>query len=142
MISTMNLISKRVSKYTKVEVIESLPHVCIVTATTSYIPMDEFKKTFEYIGELVATEGVTKLIFDKRNLKVFHQPSMEWYFVTWKEEVFYKGLTTHRKILPTDEIFIQSVRIGREKIEASFPDGKYKEMDIQYADTIEKAIEH
>ncbi len=142
MIPTMNLISKRVSKYTKVETIESLPHICIVTATSNYIPIEEFKETFEYIGSLVTKEKVTKLIFDKRNLKVFHQPSMEWYFVSWKEDMYYQGLTTHRKILPSDTIFMQSVKIGRQKIESSFPDGKYKQMDIQYASTLDEAIDH
>lgn len=114
--------------------------VMIVEATTSYIPIEDFKTIFNYIGESIAKEPVTKLIFDKRKLTVFHQPSMEWYFVEWKEKMFAFGLKVHRKILPADNVFKQSVKIGRERIKQIFPNGKYNDMDIQYADSIEEAI--
>lgn len=113
----------------------------IVTAKTSYIPIDEFKKIFYAIGELVKSEKITKLVFDKRNLTVFHQPSMEWYFTEWKEEMFDHGLKIHRKILPQNEVFHQSVMIGREKINKNFPNGKFHQMDIGYADSLQEAIE-
>jgi len=138
----MNLISKHVNRYAKVEVLENQPNVCIITATSSYIPVEEFKSSFEFIGTLVANENVRKLIFDKRKLRVFHQPSMEWYFVEWKEKMYDLGLKVHRKILPEDEIFRTSVKIGRQKIEANFPDGKFHQMDIQYAESLENAIEN
>lgn len=114
--------------------------VMIVEATTSYIPIEEFKLIFNYIGDSIAKEPATKLIFDKRKLTVFHQPSMEWYFVEWKEKMFDLGLKTHRKILPPDNVFKQSVKIGRERIKQIFPQGKYNDMDIQYSDSIEEAI--
>jgi hypothetical protein len=114
--------------------------VMIVEATTSYIPIEEFKLIFNYIGDSIAKEPATKLIFDKRKLTVFHQPSMEWYFVEWKEKMFDLGLKTHRKILPLDNVFKQSVKIGRERIKQIFPQGKYNDMDIQYSDSIEEAI--
>ncbi|OJJ21847.1 hypothetical protein BKI52_10750 [marine bacterium AO1-C] len=136
----MNLVSKYVNRYAKVEVLEDQPDICIITATSSYIPVEEFKTTFEFIGTLVASEKIKKLIFDKRKLRVFHQPSMEWYFTEWKEAMYNLGLQVHRKILPEDEIFRTSVKIGRQKIEASFPDGKFKQMDIQYAESLEAAI--
>jgi hypothetical protein len=88
----------------------------------------------------VKEKKITKLIFDKRKLTVFHQPSMEWYFVEWKEKMFDLGLKTHRKILPQDEIFRQSVKIGREKIKSIHPNGKYTLMDIQYSENLQDAI--
>ncbi len=138
----MKLVVKHTNKYAKVEVLEDQPHTCIITATSSYIPIEDFKTTFGFIATLAANESVRKLIFDKRNLRVFHQPSMEWYFTEWKEEMFDMGLKTHRKILPEDEIFRTSVKIGRQKIAASFPDGKFHQMDIQYAESLEEAIEN
>lgn len=139
---SISLILKKTGKYTKVEIVSNQTDVCIVTATNNYIPMEEFKAIFHYIGSLVQTEGIRKLIFDKRALTVFHQPSMEWYFVEWKEKMYDMGLTTHRKILPEDIVFKTSVKIGRQKIEVNFPNGKYKQMDIQYAGSIEDAINH
>jgi len=113
----------------------------VVKATKDYITIDEFKKIFNFIGDVVAKKGINKLVFDKRELKVFHQPSMEWYFVEWKEKMFELGLKTHRKILPDDSVFKQSVKIGREQINEKFPEGKFHQMDIQYFETLDDAIE-
>ncbi|GAB4119390.1 MAG: hypothetical protein OHK0057_09970 [Thermoflexibacter sp.] len=116
--------------------------VLLIVATANYIPIEEFKELFTQTGEIIKKYHITKVIFDKRKLTVFHQPSMEWYFVHWKEEMFLKyGVKTHRKILPNDHVFVQSVKLGRMKIERDYPEGKYKELDIQYADSVEQAIE-
>lgn len=134
------LIEKRKLKHAAVYTVKDSPKIAIVEALSTYIPIDQFKETFHFIGELVAKEKITKLIFDKRKLSVFHQPSMEWYFVEWKEKMFELGLKTHRKILPKDEVFRQSVKIGREKINTNFPNGKFKLMDIAYSESLEQAI--
>lgn len=136
----MNLIVKKKFRNAVVSIVESNSTVAVVEATSSYIPIEQFKEVFNYIGELVKTERISKLVFDKTKLSVFHQPSMEWYFVEWKEQMFAEGLNIHRKVLPKDEVFRQSVKIGREKIHKIFPNGKYHKMDIQYAETLEEAI--
>lgn len=112
----------------------------VVAATGSYITIEEFKSIFNYIGTLVKENKFKKLVFDKTKLNVFHQPSMEWYFVEWKEQMFELGLKTHRKILPADKVFIQSVKIGREQIAEKYPKGKFHEMDIQYSESLNEAI--
>jgi len=116
--------------------------VAVVTATSTYIPIEEFKEIFNSIGQLVENEKITKLVFDKRALTVFHQPSMEWYFTEWKEDMWDKGLKTHRKILPDNKVFQQSVKIGREKIKNEHPKLKFNQMDIQYKDDLQSAIDH
>ncbi|MBK6264255.1 hypothetical protein JKA74_04340 [Marivirga sp. S37H4] len=136
-----NLITHSELKHAKVSFVEGKP-IAIVEATSSYIPIEEFKKTFESIGKLVKEKHITKLIFDKRPLTVFHQPSMEWYFTEWKEEMYRHGLKTHRKILPDNKVFKQSVKIGREKIKENYPGLKFNEMDIQYKDNLQDAIDH
>lgn len=136
-----NLILEKTFKHAVLSRVSENPDILIVEATTSYIPIEEFKAIFNAIGDCVAKQPVSKLIFDKRKLTVFHQPSMEWYFVEWKEKMFDLGLRTHRKILPNDEVFKQSVKIGRDKIKKNFPNGKYTQMDIQYSNTLEEAIE-
>ena len=126
-------------KHGVIYLLEGYPDTAVLEVTATYIPLDRFKEIFNYIGELTTTRKIKKLIFDKRKLSVFHQPSMEWYFVEWKEKMFDAGLKTHRKILPKDDVFRQSVRIGRDKINKAFPDKKFHQMDIQYAETIEEA---
>ncbi|MFM9837512.1 MAG: hypothetical protein ACKVOQ_04565 [Cyclobacteriaceae bacterium] len=128
-------------KHATVYTVAKSPNIAIVEATANYIPLEPFKEVFNFIGELTAKRGITKLIFDKRKLSVFHQPSMEWYFIEWKEKTFDLGLKTHRKILPVDDIFRQSVRIGREKINKAYPTKKFNSMDIQYFETVEEAIQ-
>jgi hypothetical protein len=135
-----NFIVEKEFKHAKVLTITNSPNTAIVEALTNYIPLEPFKEIFNFIGELAKQKNLTKLIFDKRKLTVFHQPSMEWYFIEWKEEMFDQGLTIHRKILPADDVFRQSVRIGREKIDKNHPTKKFNQMDIQYAETIEEAL--
>ena len=136
---TYNLKTIYEGEHGTVSKVEGQP-TAIVTATSTYIPIEEFKNLFEQVGQLVESKKITKLIFDKRELTVFHQPSMEWYFTEWKEDMWSKGLKTHRKILPDNKVFQQSVKIGREKIKGEYPDHKFNEMDIQYKDNLESAI--
>lgn len=140
MVDSMKLEVIKDFKHAVISIAETSKTVAIVEAKTEYIPIGDFKKIFEAIGEVVKEKGITKLVFDKRNLTVFHQPSMEWYFTEWKEQMFALGLKTHRKILPKNEVFRQSVKIGRDKINKAFPAGKFHQMDIGYAETLEDAI--
>ncbi len=136
-----NLIEEKKFKHGTVYTVKNSPHIAVVEATANYIPLDPFKEIFNYIGDLTKAKGITKLVFDKRKLSVFHQPSMEWYFIEWKEKTFDLGLKIHRKILPVDDVFRQSVRIGREKINKAYPTKKFNLMDIQYFETVEEAIQ-
>lgn len=132
-----------VEKFSHVEIyVWQEKKVLLIVAISNYIPIEEFKTVFTQTSEVISKYHITKVIFDKRKLSVFHQPSMEWYFTTWKEEMFLKyGVKMHRKILPNDNVFLQSVKLGRMKIERDYPNGKYKELDIQYADSVEEAVE-
>lgn len=134
------VIKEKEFKHATIFLLAEHSDTAVVEATANYIPLDPFKEIFTYIGELTKAKKITKLIFDKRKLSVFHQPSMEWYFIEWKEKMFDAGLKTHRKILPKDDVFRQSVRIGREKINKMYPDSKFHQMDIQYAESMEEAI--
>ena len=137
---TSNLQSIKSFKHANVFLVKDTPGVAVVEATSNYIPIEQFKEIFDFIGDVVRQKHITKLVFDKRKLTVFHQPSMEWYFVEWKDKMFKFGLTKHRKLLPEDRTFRESVKIGREKINKNYPAGKFHSMDIQYANTLEEAI--
>jgi len=120
--------------------LEETSNVLIVESLRSYILIEEFKEIFYKVNELIAEFQVTKLLFDKRKLKVFHQPSMEWYFVEWKDTAYDLGIRIIRKLLPDDSVFIQSVKIGITKIKSEYPDAKFNLMDIQYSNTLEEAL--
>lgn len=127
-------------KHATIFTVKDVDGVAIVQATSTYIPIDQFKEVFNSFEPCIRNKQIKKLIFDKRSLSVFHQPSMEWYFTDWKERMFQLGLTTHIKILPDDMVFRQSVKIGREKISLAHPNGKFHQMDIRYADNLDDAI--
>lgn len=114
----------------------------VVQATDTYIPIEEFQKIFEKVGELVKNGDIEKLVFDKRALRVFHQPSMEWYFTTWKTDMINYGLRKHRKLLPDDEIFRDSVKIGREKIFRENPHLDFSQLDISYNESLKEALKN
>jgi hypothetical protein len=105
-----------------------------------YVPLQAFKELLAAIESLAAKQKINKMIFDKRSLKVFHQPSMEWYHLEWKPSMLQKGLKTYRKVLPQDELFRQSVRVGREKISKQNPYFDFKKFDIKYCESVEAAF--
>lgn len=127
-------------KHARISTVENQPSALLITATRPYIPFEHFKSIFNELGEYVREGHINKLIFDKRQLTVFHQPSMEWYFTVWKEQMFDLGLTQHIKLLPTDEVFRQSVKIGRAKIDDLYPKAKFHKMNILYAESLEQAL--
>ena len=107
---------------------------------TDYVPIEDFKEAFLEIGELVKTGGFEKFIFDKRALRAFHQPTMEWYFIHWKKEMLGYGVKTHRKILPEEKWFEKMVQIAKAQILTQYPDNIIDQLDIAYCDTLEVAI--
>jgi hypothetical protein len=107
----------------------------------AYIRKEDFENLFNLMGDEAKREGAEKIIFDKRNMKVFDQPSMTWYHIVFKEDLLATiALKKYRKLLPPDELFKMSVEIGKGKIarEHHFDFSKY---DIQYCETIEEAFE-
>ena len=114
----------------------------ICELTEEYVPIEDFREIFSETTPFIEKHKIKKFIFDKQKMRVFHQPSMEWYFVHWKKELYDKGLTIHRKVLPQDEIaFNLAVEAGRKKIMLEYTDTVIPLLDIQYKTTIEKAIE-
>lgn len=114
--------------------------ILIIKATDTYIPIEEFKQVFSQASHLIQKHDVKKVIFDKRRMRVFHQPSMEWYYVQWKEELLAQGMSVHRKLLPDDEVFRKSVELGKAKIMEKYPQFRLSEMDIKYYDDLQEAI--
>jgi hypothetical protein len=115
--------------------------VLICELTSPYVPIEKFQKIFKKAGELIQTHALEKFVFDKRNLRAFHQPSMEWYFLVWKEEMYRSGLRVHRKLLPDEAWFEQAVAAGRAKIREQNPQSIVDLLDIQYKYSLTEAVE-
>jgi hypothetical protein len=114
--------------------------IVICELLSDYVPIDNFKSIFLRISEVIKQGGFTKFIFDKRALRAFHQPSMEWYFLHWKNEMLEYGVDQHRKILPAEKWFEKMVMIAKEQILKNNPDNIIEKLDIRYCDSIEEAI--
>ncbi|WP_194976905.1 hypothetical protein [Aquiflexum lacus] len=114
--------------------------IIICELLTDYIPIDDFKEVFAEISKIVESGNYEKFIFDKRSLRAFHQPSMEWYFLNWKNKMLELGLSKHRKILPEEKWFEKMVMIAKEQIMKNNPDNIIHLLDIKYCNSIEEAI--
>jgi hypothetical protein len=114
--------------------------IVICELLTDYVPIEDFKLTFEKISEIIKGGNFEKFIFDKRALRAFHQPSMEWYFLVWKEEMLRYGVIKHRKILPEEKWFEKMVMIAKEQLMKNNPDNVIEKLDIKYCNSIEEAI--
>lgn len=126
-------------KYTRVLANAELK-IVICELLADYIPIEDFKEAFRQIGEIVKAGNYEKFIFDKRSLRAFHQPTMEWYFIHWKKDMLAYGLKTHRKILPAEKWFEKMVQIAKAQILQNYPDNIIDQLDIKYCDSIEEAI--
>ena len=115
--------------------------VLVVQATAEYIPYEDFQTIFRVAGEIVGQGGVSKIVFDKRSLRVFDPESMEWYFTHWKEEMYERGLQKHYKIMPEDIPFKYSVDTARRRIFEQHPNAKFHRMNIRYVTSVEEALE-
>lgn len=114
--------------------------IIICELLADYIPIEDFKEAFFQIGKIVENGDFEKFIFDKRSLRAFHQPTMEWYFIHWKKDMLGYGLKTHRKILPSEKWFEKMVQIAKQQILETYPNNIIDQLDIQYCDSIEEAI--
>ncbi|WP_448518711.1 hypothetical protein [Rhodoflexus sp.] len=128
------------NKYAQVVALDEAATV-ICTLKTDYIPAKDFQEIFAIIGDYVKQNQVQKMILDKRNLKVFHQASMVWYHVEWKQEMKQYGLVSYRKLLPQDDFFRKAVEIARKKIVREYPAFHFEDFDIRYCDTMEEALQ-
>lgn len=112
----------------------------VVQATSNYIPMDDFKQIFSNVLDLAKTNATEKIVFDKRALSIFHQPSMAWYFTEWKAELAALGIKKHAKILPDDLLFNTSVKLARQKLDKDHPNALYHQLQIQYFESLSDAL--
>lgn len=126
-------------RYAKVWV-NSERKTIICELLADYIPIGDFQEIFTQIGGIVQAGNFEKFIFDKRSLRAFHQPTMEWYFIKWKKEMLGHGLRIHRKILPTEKWFEKMVQIAKDQILQKYPDNIIEQLDIRYCTSIEEAI--
>jgi hypothetical protein len=126
-------------RYTRV-LVNTDRKIIICELLADYIPIEDFKQAFFQIGEIVKAGDFSKFVFDKRSLRAFHQPTMEWYFIYWKKEMLAYGLKTHRKILPSEKWFEKMVQIAKDQILQNYPDNIIDQLDIRYCDSIEEAI--
>lgn len=113
---------------------------CILKS--EYVPIASFRETFNRVSSIARSGRYQKFIFDKRSLTTFHQPSMEWYFLSWKTEMLDLGIYQHRKLLPDQDWFIKAVEIAREPLIQKFPEGVWQKLDIKYCDSLEEAVSH
>lgn len=106
-----------------------------------YMPIEDFKNLLLQKGLLIKKFGCRKFIFDKRAIRGFHQPSMEWYYAVWKPKMQEKfGLSVHRKLFTNEEWFRKCVEVGRAEIRRKYPASTVHQMDIKMCETMREAI--
>ena len=117
--------------------------LALVVTTGNFIPFPDFQKIFEVLEEVIAEHGLRRTLFDKRSLTIFHQPSMEWYYLNWKASMLQKyNVVEHGKILPKDDFFRKSVELAREMIFKENPTHPIHKLKIIYKESFHEALEN
>ncbi|MFT6882955.1 MAG: hypothetical protein ACI83W_000125 [Marinoscillum sp.] len=112
---------------------------CVITK--DYIPISKFKELFEMLSFEILEGDFDKFVFDKTQLRTFHQPSMKWYFTEWKTEMFKHGLYKHFKVLPELDYFRKAVEAARKPLLAQYPKEMLAKLRIEYFETVKEAVE-
>lgn len=114
----------------------------LIITKINFIPIEAFKAVFARASALMEEKEVNRVIFDKRSLTIFHQPSMEWYYLDWKQRMFNEHrLSRHDKILPKDELFRNSVARAREQIFKANPGHTIQKIKAVYFNNIQEALD-
>lgn len=116
-------------------------NIIICEILQPYVPIDDFMNLLKQQMTIIDMYGCDKFIFDKRAIRGFHQPSMEWYYLTWKIEAYKKyGLSTHRKLFTEEPWFRKCVDAGRKQIKEKDPGSIVHTFDIKVCDTLKEAV--
>lgn len=117
------------------------PTVFICKILMPYVLEDDFKKLILQCTTIAQKTGCDKFIFDKRLLRTFHQPSMEWYYVHWKPLMYQQfQLKKHRKLFIMEEWFLKCIEVGRNEIYRKHPTNVCHTLDIKVCKDLEDAI--
>ncbi|NJO02305.1 MAG: hypothetical protein HC880_12000 [Bacteroidia bacterium] len=115
--------------------------VFICEIVKEYIPIERFKNLLMVKAQMLKQHPCKKFIFDNREIRSFHQPSMEWYYIVWKPKMYEKfGLSVYRKLFTTELWFRKCIEVGLIKIKQSHPDNISHQLDIQVKESIREAI--
>lgn len=128
--------------YGKLYLLEDL-RIIVCELSAEYVPIERFQEIFHAAAPLIQKYKIEKFVFDKQQLKIFHQASMEWYFLIWKKDMYEYGLKKYRKILPQNNpSFAFAVEAGKAKIMRENKDTIIPLLDIQYCTNLKDAIEN
>ena len=117
------------------------PATFICRILTPYVPEEDFKKLVMQATFIAQKTGCDRFVFDKRLLKTFHQPSMEWYYVHWKPLMFNEfQLKKHRKLFMMEEWWLKCIEVGRNEIYRKHPHNICHTLDIKVAKDLEDAL--
>jgi hypothetical protein len=117
------------------------PTIMMCKILTPYVLEEDFKKLVMQCTTVAQKTGCDKYIFDKRALKTFHQPSMEWYYVYWKPYMYKEfQLKKHRKLFLMEEWWLKCIEIGRNQIYKKYPNSICHSLDIKVSRDLEDAI--
>ncbi len=116
--------------------------ILICEIKSSYVPFEEFQILINTCEQVIASiGGCVKFIFEKRALRSFHQPSMEWYYTVWKPKMYQQyGLGIHRKLFPQEKWFLKCIEAGRHEIRTKFPTSIANSLDVRVCMTLEEAM--
>lgn len=115
--------------------------MAICTAKSEYIPISDFKEFFLAVSASLGQHPIRFFLFDKRKLRTFHQPSMEWYFAVWKPDVKNRGIDHHFKILPDLDWFVKAVEAGKHEIYQKYGKEVLSGIELSYVNTETQAID-
>ncbi len=92
--------------------------ICQINAD---IHLTKFKETLLHLIPSFQKLKACQLVVDRRHMFTIHFPALEWFYLIWLPQMMKSGLRKFHIILPENELFQFSLRIGKEKILNAHP---------------------
>lgn len=106
-----------------------------------YVSIEGMMQLLKQITNIVELYGCRKLVLDERLVTGFHQPTMEWIYLTWKVEMYHRyHLTSYRHLFNQEPWFLKCVDAGWAAMRKKEPNSVLHVMDVKSCNSLADAL--
>lgn len=113
--------------------------ICQITADINLL---KFKEELLHLLQIVQKLKVRQLVIDRRNMFTLHFPSLEWFYSVWLPHMIKLGVRTLHIILPENELFRFSLKLGKDKILKKNPELSHQSFSPHFHKTLQEALQN
>ncbi|OJJ20136.1 hypothetical protein BKI52_16830 [marine bacterium AO1-C] len=113
--------------------------ICQVNAD---INLKKFKETLIQLVPVTQKLKICQLVVDRRNMFTIHFPSLEWFYAIWLPQMIKSGVRRLHIVLPENELFRFSLRIGKQRILKEHPQLLHQDLPPNFYKNLKEVFQN